>query len=132
MKTFVTFSPRFDDSVNLLNESNVEFFEKEKMRNAVIFTHDKDGSQQLSNELTELEISVSVSKIQSLTTKGLEHSDQLKETKWKIVNNLFLRISKTNNPVIYLGRSTRLHDHLLWLVGNNNTCRISTLGARPY
>ena len=81
MKTLVTFSPRFDDSVNLLNKSNIEFFEKEKITNAVIFsTHDKDGSQQLSNELTELEISVSVSKIQSLTTKGLEHSDQLKET----------------------------------------------------
>ena len=29
-----------------------------------------------------------------------------------------MRISKTNNPVIYLGRSTRLHDHLLWLVGS--------------
>ena len=90
MKTLVTFSPRFDDSVNLLNKSNIEFFEKEKITNAVIFsTHDKDGSQQLSNELTELEISVSVSKIQSLTTKGLEHSDQLKETAWKIVNDHF-------------------------------------------
>ena len=35
------------------------------------------------------------------------------------MNNLFLEISKISEPLIYwVGRGSRLHDHLLWLVGN--------------
>jgi len=125
MNTMLTLSPRSNDKDDILSDSCRKLIKINKIKKATILsTYGNDGSSQLLTELTELNIEVTIENIPSLSVQELEHSDELRELAWNIANKMFTILNNEDNWHVFLGRGSRLHDHLLWLVATSSSSNI--------
>jgi hypothetical protein len=119
MRTLLSISPGKREPT-ILNDVNISMLKNLGITHAILFSAvDADGSSQLAVELNDIGIEASITKMSSLSVEKLEHSDELRSLAWTISNEILAELNSVKEPFMFLGRGSRLHDHLLWLAGTS-------------
>lgn len=114
---------------NLLSDSLLSLMKGNGENAVVIFsTYPSDGTKQLSDELGKLgfnELNVSIVELTHLSTNNLNSETSLKAIPWNIFNQIIESTTCIEEPIFILGRSTRLHDHLMWLAATSINAKVA-------
>lgn len=119
MVTLILMASRRGAEQDLSNQ-NLSVIENEFVDKAIIFSYlPEDNSSKLEIEFKELNINSIVVKLNPLTTDGLEHSDELRTLSWRISKQMIHEFKNLEDPIVFLGRGSSLHDHLLWIISSS-------------
>jgi hypothetical protein len=105
-------------SESVLSQHVIDWIQQTSISRCVLLVPRDEEYQLIEEELNNsLSVACSVERVvlPKMQTKNIQTPTDLKSQPWAILNHIQKCMNLNNETTVFLGRGSRLHDHLLWL-----------------